>query len=425
MTKHLSGFLNYFESEAISGALPKDRNSPQIAPMGLYAEQVNNSAFTAPRSQNFKAWLYKILPSVKQSGISQEVHDSLIRGYKNQDVVSGFPDQLRWNPIEFSKVDVDFVHGMVTMAYNEVATVHMYYCDTSMDSNYFYNADGDWIVVPQSGVIEFKTEMGVLEVRPGEVIVIPRGIKYQVKLLDGSSAFGYICEVNSSYFNLPERGVIGANCLAEERHFLAPVASYEDKSGSFELYAKYGDRLWRMDITNSPIDVVAWHGDLYPYKYDLDLFCPINSVLRDHPDPSIFTVLTAASARPGWADIDFVIFPPRWVTAENTFRPPYYHRNVMSEFMGLIFGQYDAKVSGFLPGGSSIHNCMSPHGVDSDVFGLSSKEDTSKPVRYKDTLAFMFESRSVWIPTTFALNNIARQESYIDCWKGLKKKFKY
>jgi len=422
MIEYLSGFLNNFESESIPGSLPRDCNSPQIPPMGLYAEQINNSSFTSDRNSNFKAWLYKILPSVKQCGTSSEVK-SLVRGHNNRDITRFSPDQLRWDPIIFDKTNKDFVNSIVTIAYNDISAVHMYCCDISMDNSYFYNADGDWLIVPQTGALLLETEMGSIEVMIGEIAVIPRGIKYQVKLLNSGKSVGYICEINSSFYNLPERGVIGANGLAEERHFLAPTARYEEKSGNLKLYVKFSSRLWKMNIDNSPLDVVSWHGNLYPYKYNLNLFSPVNSVLRDHSDPSIFTVLTASSAKSGCPDIDFVIFPPRWLVSENTFRPPYYHRNVMSEFMGLIYGEYDAKKKGFSPGGISIHNQMSPHGVDSNTFDIASRSDTTKPVRYSDTLAFMFESRLPWEPTEFALNNTSRQENYVDCWKGIKNNF--
>ncbi|MCF6777003.1 homogentisate 1,2-dioxygenase [Thiotrichales bacterium 19X7-9] len=416
-----SGFHNYFQSESIEGALPKDRNSPQKAPFGLYAEQINHSAFTAPRSQNFNSWLYRIRPSVLNCAPASRVINHLIRDYHYQDDLITPPDQMRWSPQPEPQKPTDFISSLATMAYNHSAAIHLYHANTSMEESFFYNADGDFLVVPQMGGLTFKTELGVIDVSPGEIIVIPRGIRFQV-ILNESHARGYICEVQQSTLYLPERGPIGANGLAEERHFLSPCANFEDKQGDFTLYSKFQGHLWQMDIQHSPLDVIAWHGNCAPYKYDLSLFTPINSVLKDHADPSIFTVLTAPSTIAGTANMDFVIFPERWMTQENTFRPPYYHRNIMSEFMGLIFGQYDAKETGFVPGGASLHNTMSGHGVDADVFEKAStmKED---PQRYQNTLAFMFESNATWQVTEYAFNAAFRQRDYLDCWKGLKSNF--
>ncbi|WP_119344341.1 homogentisate 1,2-dioxygenase [Facilibium subflavum] len=416
-----AGFHNYFETEAVDGALPKDRNSPQMAPLGLYVEQVNNSAFTAPKSQNFKVWQYRIRPSVLHCGQAVRIENHLIRDKHHTDKVYTPPIQMRWHPRVIPDAPTDVISSLTTMAYNDVAAIHLYAANQSMTNSYFYNADGQWLFVLEQGGLRFKTESGVIDAKPGEIVVIPRGIRYQVILLD-ETARGYICEVQSSDFYLPERGPIGANGLAEERHFLAPSAYFEDKSGQFTLYTKFQGQLWQMPINYSPLDVVAWHGNLYPYKYDLRLFTPVNAVLKDHSDPSIFTVLSAPSTRPSVADLDFVIFPPRWVVAEDTFRPPYYHRNVMSEFMGLIFGQYDAKHEGFSPGGASLHNTMSAHGPDQESFEKASISEL-KPDRYKGNMAFMFESNSSWQVTDFALNSVLRQKEYLNCWQGLKANF--
>lgn len=419
--QYQSGFHNYFETESIANALPKDRNSPQKAPLGLYAEQINGSAFTAPRGQNFKSWLYRIRPSVSHCNTAERILNHQIRDCHFNDQTITPPDQMRWSPQPKPEKPTDFISSLTTMAYNDSAAIHLYNANISMIDSYFYNADGDWLIVAQTGAIMFKTELGTLAVSPGEIAVIPRGIRFQV-ILNADYASGYICEIQKNHFYLPERGPIGANGLAEERHFLSPIASYEDKEGDFILYSKFQGNLWQMEINYSPLDVVAWHGNYTPYKYDLALFTPINSVLKDHADPSIFTVLTAPSTRPGTANIDFVIFPERWMIQENTFRPPYYHRNIMSEFMGLIFGQYDAKEAGFVPGGSSLHNPMSGHGVDADVFEKASNIE-DKPQRYKNTLAFMFESNTVWQVTEYALNASFRQLDYLNCWKNLQSHF--
>lgn len=418
---YFSGFQNYFETEAIENALPKDRNSPQIAPFGLYAEQLSGSAFTANRAQNFRSWLYRIRPSVLHCNESKRILNHLIRDKHYKDDVITPPDQMRWNPLPKFQKPTDFISSLATIAYNDHAAIHLYHANISMTDNYFYNADGDFLIVLQDGALRFKTEFGVIDAKPNEIVVIQRGIRFQVELLN-EYARGYICESQESPYYLPERGPIGANGLAEERHFLTPKASFEDKQGEFSLYSKFQGHLWQMDIDYSPLDVIAWHGNYTPYKYDLTLFSPVNAVLKDHSDPSIFTVLTAPSTHVGTANIDFVIFPERWMVTENTFRPPYYHRNIMNEFMGLIHGQYDAKEEGFIPGGSSLHNAMSGHGVDADVFDKASKAE-EKPIRYKNTLAFMFESKSIWQVTEFALNADFRQKNYLNCWKNLKSNF--
>jgi len=420
--QYQAGFQNYFETEAEAGALPRDRNAPQVAPLGLYAEQVNNSAFTAPRVENFNSWEYRLRPSVIHSGEAQLVEPHLMRDSNNSDDVLTPPMQMRWSPIEIPSEPTDVIASITTVMFNSVSAIHLYAANASMENTFFYNSDGEWLFVLQEGRLKFKTEMGIIEAAPGEIVVIPRGIRYQIELLDKQTR-GYICESQAAHFFLPERGPIGANGLAEERHFLAPTAYYEDKAGDFELYTKFQGHLWKMPIKHSPLDVVAWHGNLYPYKYDLKLFCPVNAVLKDHTDPSVFTVLSAPSPVPGTANIDFVIFPERWVVSEDTFRPPYYHRNTMSEFMGLIIGEYDAKKAGFVPGAASLHNCMTAHGPDANTYKLASTAQL-KPTRYKDTLAFMFESRESYRVTKFALEHSARQKNYIKCWSGLESRFK-
>ncbi|HEX6160150.1 MAG TPA: homogentisate 1,2-dioxygenase domain-containing protein, partial [Thermoanaerobaculia bacterium] len=267
-----------------------------------------------------------------------------------------------------------------------------------------------------------RTELGHVEVKPGEIAVIPRGTKFRVEL-QGDDARGYLCENFGAPFRLPDLGPIGANGLANPRDFLSPVAAYEEVEGDFELIAKFGGTLWSARIDHSPLDVVAWHGNYAPYKYDLARFNAINTVSFDHPDPSIFTVLTSPSDTPGTANCDFVIFPPRWMVAENTFRPPYFHRNVMNEYMGLIYGEYDAKAEGFVPGGGSLHNCMSGHGPDAATFEAASNAKL-EPRYLGETLAFMFETRYVIRPTRFALETPLLQRDYWRCWQGIQKHFK-
>ncbi|HVR41227.1 MAG TPA: homogentisate 1,2-dioxygenase [Thermoanaerobaculia bacterium] len=408
-----SGFNNEFATEAIEGALPRGQNSPQRVALGLYAEQFSGSPFTAPRHAQKRSWLYRIRPSVLHEPFS------LLR--EKPDETPASPNQLRWDPLPIPSAPADFVDGLTTIAYNDGIAIHIYTANRSMTDRFFYDADGELLIVPELGAITIRTELGIVDVRPGEIAVIPRGAKFAVDV--EGQARGYICETLGLPFRLPDLGPIGANGLANPRDFLTPVAAYEDREGDFTLVAKFEGRLWSARIDHSPLDVVAWHGNNAPYKYDLANFNAINSVSFDHLDPSIFTVLTSPSEIPGTANCDFVIFPPRWMVAEHTFRPPYFHRNIMNEYMGLIYGVYDAKAEGFVPGGASLHNCMSGHGPDAATFEAASSA-TLEPHYLGDTLAFMFESRHVIRPTKFAMETPSLQRDYWRCWQGLEKHFR-
>lgn len=418
-----SGFGNEFATEAIAGALPQGQNSPQRAPLGLYAEQLSGTAFTAPRAHNLRSWLYRIRPSVVHQPFKQ-IQNGFWQSAPFADVAPT-PNQLRWNPLPLPNQPTDFIDGMTTIAGNGDASMqvgmaaHVYVANDSM-TRFFYNADGEMLIVPQAGELTIHTELGVLEVAPSEIAVLPRGLKFRVECT--GAVRGYVCENYGAPFRLPELGPMGANGLANARDFLTPVAAYENEEGDYRLIAKFQGNLWEAEINHSPLDVVAWHGNYVPYKYDLARFNAMNTVSFDHPDPSIFTVLTSPSDTAGTANVDFVIFPPRWMVAEHTFRPPWFHRNVMSEFMGLIRGEYDAKPSGFLPGGASLHNCMSPHGPDTEAFEKASNAELT-PKKYENTLAFMFESRYVLRATAFALTTTALQQDYWECWQRLPKNF--
>ena len=425
-SEYNSGFGNFFESEAKADALPQGRNSPQRAPLGLYAEKFSASAFTAPRTENFRSWMYRIRPSAVH-GAFEPLDRGLIRSSAD-DGPSPSPNQLRWDPLPLGDDPADFVEGLTTVAVNgDMASqtgiaIHIYRANRSMQDRFFYNADGEMLLVAELGELIVHTELGILAIEPGEIAVLPRGIKFRVVVPDGQ-ARGYVCENYGALLSLPERGPIGTDGLANSRDFLAPVAAYEDREGEFELVVKFGGDLFRSPIGHSPLDVVAWHGNLTPYKYDLRDFNTIGSISYDHPDPSIFTVLTSQSDTPGVANVDFVIFPPRWLVMEDTFRPPWYHRNIMSEYMGLIYGAYDAKTGGgFVPGGSSLHNCMSAHGPDEDAFAKASAADLL-PQKLDNTMAFMFESRYVIRPTEFALTTPTLQSDYQECWQGLQRHF--
>jgi homogentisate 1,2-dioxygenase len=420
-----SGFGNEFATEAVADTLPRGQNSPQHHPLGLYTEQLSGTSFTAPRGVNRRSWVYRIRPSVTHRPF-EPVPAGLIRsGPFNE--APATPNQLRWDPLPAPEAPTDFVEGIVTMggsgdpSLQTGVAIHLYAANRSMQDRFFYNADGELLIVPQSGALEVATELGVLHVLPGEICVLPRGLKFRVELPDGP-ARGYICENYGAQFRLPDLGPIGANGLANPRDFLAPVAAFEDREGDFRIIAKFQGSLWSATIDHSPLDVVGWHGNYAPYKYDLARFNCINTVSFDHADPSIYTVLTAPTPIPGTANVDFVIFPPRWLVAEHTFRPPWFHRNAMNEFMGLIFGAYDAKAEGFVPGGASLHNCMSGHGPDAETYERATQAEL-KPQYLSDTLAFMFETQLVIRPTKFAMETKIRQHEYFECWQGLKKHF--
>lgn len=420
-----SGFGNEFATEAVPGTLPVGQNSPQRVAHGLYAEQLTGTAFTAPRGQNRRSWLYRIRPAAMHGTFAPFEQPSFNNLFGHEPVT---PDQLRWNPLPLPDAPADFVDGLYTMAGNGYpaahagVAIHLYAANRSMQGRYFYDADGELLVVPQQGRLVIATELGVLDVEPQEIAVIPRGIRFRVDLPDGASR-GYVCENFGAQLRLPDLGPIGSNCLANPRDFLTPHAAYEDLDGDLELIAKFQGHLWRAPIDHSPLDVVGWHGNYAPYKYDLRRFNAIGSISFDHPDPSIFTVLTSPSDTHGTANMDFAIFPPRWLVAQHTFRPPWFHRNVASEFMGLVHGAYDAKAEGFAPGGCSLHNCMSGHGPDAATFDKASNADLSKPDVITDTMAFMFETRAVISPTRQALDAPHRQRDYQECWAGLQKNF--
>jgi homogentisate 1,2-dioxygenase len=424
--RYQSGFGNAFATEALPGALPVGRNSPLRCPYGLYAEQFSGTAFTAPRAENRRSWLYRIRPAAQHGAF---VSCTLAGGW-----VSDFagapatPNRLRWGPRPMPDAPTDFLDGIATMGGNggpdghDGVGIHVYAANASMQGRYFQNADGELLIVPQQGRLRVATELGLMDVAPLEIAVIPRGTRFRVELADGT-ARGYLLENFGAPLRPPERGPIGSNSLANDRDFETPVAWYEDIEGDFELVAKFAGGFWRAPLDHSPLNVVAWHGTHAPYKYDLRRFNTIGSISFDHPDPSIFTVLTSPSDTPGTANMDFAIFPPRILVMEDTFRPPWFHRNIASEFMGLIQGVYDAKAEGFVPGGASLHNCMSGHGPDADTFEKASHADTSKPHVIRDTMAFMFETRRVIRPTEAALRWPELQSDYDACWQGLRKHF--
>ncbi|WP_093087540.1 homogentisate 1,2-dioxygenase [Sphingobium sp. AP50] len=420
----MPGFGNHFATEALEGALPNGRNSPQHVPYGLYAEQLSGTAFTAPRVENHRSWLYRLRPTADHLPYRPYSRQTLLRTGPFTEVPPT-PNRLRWDPMPMPVEPTDFVDGLVSYCGNgDPASaiglgVHIYAANRSMEDRAFYSADGELLIVPQQGRLRIMTEMGVIDVQPEQIVVIPRGLRFSVKLLD-REVRGYVCENYGALFRLPDLGPIGSNGLANPRDFEAPKAWFEDRDQDFEIVQKYCGSLWTTTLKHSPFDVVAWHGNLTPYRYDLRRFNTVNTVSFDHPDPSIFTVLTSPTDTPGTANCDFVIFPPRWMVAEDTFRPPWFHRNVMSEYMGLIHGAYDAKAGGFAPGGASLHNCMSGHGPDQASYDGAVRAELA-PHKIENTMAFMFESRFPFQPTRFALETPLCQLDYDDCWSGFRK----
>jgi homogentisate 1,2-dioxygenase len=419
--RYMTGFGSHFESEAIEGALPKGRNSPQRPAFGLYTEQLSGTAFTASRHENRRSWLYRIRPTADHRQFERYNRAKLFAAPPDDAPLA--PNRLRWDALSEITGGTDFVDGLVTMLHArqpealEGCAVHVYRASKSMDRRAFSNADGELLIIPQLGGLRIETELGKLEIEPGWVALIPRGMKFRVKLM-GDKARGYVAENYGLSFRLPELGPIGSNGLANARDFETPIAAFEDSDEPTQFLQKYLGHLWKTELDHSPLDVVAWHGNYVPWRYELARFNTIGTVSFDHPDPSIFTVLTSPSAIAGRANADFVIFPPRWMVAEDTFRPPWFHRNVMSEAMGLIHGAYDAKAEGFRPGGLSLHNLMSGHGPDVESWRKASEAEL-KPAKIEGTMAFMVETCWPYRPTRFALDRA--QPDYDRSWRGFPK----
>ena len=418
----MHGFGNEFASEAVPGTLPVGQNSPQQTPRGLYAEGISGTSFTTPRQENRRTWMYRLRPTADHRPFRLLPRARIETAPLAPAPVS--PNRLRWNAHTIAPAPADFIDGLTTVAANGDCSlqrgiaIHLYAANRSMDKRAFVNADGEMLIVPQLGTLRIVTELGRLTVPPGHVAVVPRGLKFRVELAE-AQARGYVCENYGAMLRLPELGPIGSNGLANPRDFVTPHAAFEEGAGATEVVQKFGGNMWSTELDRSPFDVVAWHGNYVPYAYDLSRFNTIGSVSFDHPDPSIYTVLTSPSEVPGVANVDFVIFPPRWIVMEHTFRPPWFHRNVMSEFMGLIDGSYDAKADGFEPGGMSLHNSHSAHGPDVATYERAVQADLA-PHKIDNGVAFMFESRYVIAPTAFAMASPALQTGYDDCWNGFK-----
>ncbi len=423
--EYYRGFGNDITTEALPGALPENQNSPQRPPYGLYAEQLSGTAFTVKRDENRRSWLYRIRPSADH-GRFQEISSGRVRTAPLAETKPS-PNRLRWDPQPIPTAPTDFIDGLVTIAAagdalrHAGAAVHIYAANRSMTRRVFSSADGELLFVPERGALSLVTELGRISIAPGEIAVLPRGIRFRVELPD-PDARGFLCENYGALFRLPTLGAIGANGLAGARDFLTPAAAFEDVDDPTVSIVKYCGRFWETELAHSPLDVVAWHGNYAPYKYDLARFNTIGTVSFDHPDPSIFTVLTSPSSHEGTANVDFVVFPPRWSVAEHTFRPPWFHRNVMNEYLALIAGRYDAKASGFVPGGASLHNQLAAHGPDVASFEAASYAQLA-PQKMDDTLAVMFETESLLMTTDYAERSATLQTDYDDVWRGFRKRF--
>jgi homogentisate 1,2-dioxygenase len=419
------GFGNEHQTEAVLGALPKGHNAPQRVPFGLYTEQLSATAFTAPRAENRRTWTYRVRPSAAQPEL--QLGATGCNPLPIAPLPSKFdPNRIRWGAVDYPDSPTDFIRSLITYcaagdaAMHAGVTVLSFVATTDMTSA-FADFDGELLIVAQEGRLLIETELGRIQISPGHIAVVPRGIRFRVRLLDGR-ARGYACENHGQVLQLPELGPIGANGLANARDFRYPVAWFDQAhlDQATELVVKQGGRFWSAMLDHSPFDVVAWHGNNAPYAYDLSLFNTINTVSYDHPDPSIFTVLTSPSSVPGTANMDFVIFPPRWMVAEHTFRPPWFHRNVMSEFMGLVTGTYDAKADGFVPGGASLHNAMTPHGPDAATYDKATTVELV-PHKITDTMAFMFETSLPFLLSGDA--RLPRHTQYDKAWAGLQRHF--
>jgi len=424
--RYSAGLSNEHASEAQPGALPRGQNYPQRPPLGLYTELISGTPFMEPRATNRRTWMYRIRPTPMHPPF-RRIEDGLLRSAPFTEREAS-PNRLRWNPIPMPEGPADFVEGLITMMGNGDAhlrqgvAVHVYRANRPMAGRLFYDADGELLIIPQEGKLRLHTELGVLEAAPGGIACVPRGVKFRVELPEGS-ARGWVCENYGAQYRLPELGPIGSFGLANDRDFLAPLARYENPDGPVELVAKFDGHLWASELDHSPLDVVAWRGNYAPWKYDLALFNVIGTISYDHTDPSIYTVLTSPSETPGTANCDFVIFPPRWLVAEHTFRPPPFHRNVMNEFMGLVHGRYDTRPEGFHPGGMSLHNCMSGHGPDPATWERAIEAELV-PAKIDHSLAFMLETRLTYRPTRFALETPSLQSDYDSVWSGFRRHFR-
>jgi homogentisate 1,2-dioxygenase len=394
----LEGFGAPLQSEALPGALPLHQNSPRHAPYGLYPEQLSGTAFGLPRHKNLRTWLYRIRPSAQQSPFRPLRHETFTTAFTSEPVE---PNLFGWRPCPIPSAGQDFVDGIVTLGgagdghSRRGYALHWFTANRSMDNRAFCNADGDFLLVPQLGELTLVTELGVLEVGTGQIALLPRGLRYSV-VLRSPAARGFIAEVYGRHFELPERGVIGANGLADARHFRTSTAWFEDRLElGYRITSKLGGVLYDAQQDYSPYDVVAWHGNYVPYVYDLAAFVPVSNVRVDHPDPSIYSVVSCPLDETGSNLLDLIVFPPRWDPTEHTFRPPFFHRNATMEWNAVVRSD-SSDGALFESGVSFLTPPMTPHGVTSAAVERAFRLDEATaavPHRSSDqSLWIQFES---------------------------------
>ncbi|ORX94816.1 homogentisate 1,2-dioxygenase [Clohesyomyces aquaticus] len=429
------GFGNRFASESIPSVLPRGQNCPQRVKYDLYSEQLNGSSFVSARQALQHVWMYRIRPSVVHGELSRSDLNSKLEAYFGpaNPRVEYNPSQQAWNPFPVPEASpsssIDFVHGLRTVAGQGDPTskqgiaIHIYTANASMQNRAFCNNDGDFLILPQQGRLDIQTELGNVMVRPGELAVIQAGIRFKVSLPDGPSR-GYIQEIFGAHYELPELGPIGSNGMALPRDFEYPVASFDlDSSSIWEIVYKLAGTLHSCHQPHTPFDVVAWHGNYAPYKYAIEKFINMANVERDQADPTIYCVLTARSIIPGVSLTDFLVFTPKWISTTNTFRPPYYHRNMSTEVMGLVYGTYGGSSHVLEPGGLSYEASYMPHGETYETWKMATTQDLRPTRACEDTLAFMFHVSVPLMLTQWAMESPARNPTDVKVLAGFEGHF--
>jgi homogentisate 1,2-dioxygenase len=409
-----TGFGNEHSSEAVAGALPVGRNTPQRPAYGLYTELFSETAFTELRQNTRRSWMYRIRPSIVHPPFERIDSGTLLAPPFTQNPVE--PNTLLWTPRPAPAPGTDFVSGLWTLGGNgdpaqrNGMAVHLYAVDTSMTDRVFSNADGELLIIPELGSLLIHTELGLLSVEPGEIALLPRAMKFRVEIqsaAEGNDApsfvRGYVCENFGTPFSLPELGFIGQSGMANPRDFRAPAAAYDDAERRVEVIHKVGGNLWRATYNHSPLDVVAWHGNSVPYVYNLRHFQLMGSVNFDHPDPSRYTALTSTTATPGLANIDFCAAPPEWVVATDTFRPQYFHRNVSTELIGVI---EEPQNSPYAKGIVELTNMLTPHGIAAAAWEAASNAGPEPTMR--DGLLVVSETRWPIVVTAQAAQAVSK-----------------
>jgi len=422
--EYMSGFGNEFQSEAVAGALPQGQNSPQKCAFGLYSELVSGTVFTAPRALNRRSYLFRTRPTVAQPDFQR----CELANFKTPPLeFPPYPMAMRWDPYPLELARGDFLDGMTTICGNgspvqqSGLAIHTYCANRSMTGRAFSNADGEMLILPQHGGIRVTTEVGLLEAAPGELVLIPKGMKFRVDLLS-DVARGFVCENFGHPFVLPELGLIGSNGLANACDFLTPVAHFEDSDEPVELVHKYAGAFWSATMGHSPFNVVAWRGNWAACKFDMHRFVVLGAQMVDHPDPSIFCALTSPSHPVAGGNVDFMILPPRWLVAEHTFRPPGFHRSAVAEFLALIQGAHDTRASRFAPGASSLHNNWTAHGPDVATHDKGRVAELV-PTKFEETLVIMLDSRFPYEIAPGGMDGPHRQLDCTSSWQGFQKRF--